>query len=109
MIALIALGQVLAAPIEPPPFVTPEMIERGITSMGDGWRLQAVVEKARSGGEVTIGVIGGSITEGASATSEDRRYGNQIAAWWQTALMIRRAAPAACRRAQAWAISCTSS
>jgi len=85
MIALIALGQVLAAPIEPPPFVTLEMIERGITSMGDGWRLQAVVEKARSGGEVTIGVIGGSITEGASATSEDRRYGNQIAAWWQTA------------------------
>lgn len=85
MITILALSQVFVAPVEPPPFVTPEMIERGITSMGDGSRLHTVVEKARAGGEVTVGVIGGSITQGASATSEDLRYGNQIAQWWQAA------------------------
>ena len=32
---------------------------------------------------VTVGVIGGSITQGASATRPDNRYGNRVAAWWR--------------------------
>jgi lysophospholipase L1-like esterase len=32
---------------------------------------------------MTIAVIGGSITAGACASTEQNRYGNQIAKWWQ--------------------------
>ncbi|HOW73462.1 MAG TPA: SGNH/GDSL hydrolase family protein [Phycisphaerae bacterium] len=32
---------------------------------------------------MTVGVIGGSITQGASATTPERRYGDLVAAWWR--------------------------
>lgn len=47
-------------------------------------RLFTVFDKARKGGNVVIGALGGSITEGASATSADKRYINLVYAWWKT-------------------------
>jgi lysophospholipase L1-like esterase len=46
-------------------------------------RLQHVLAKARRGERVTIGVIGGSITAGAMASTAEKRYGNLVAQWWR--------------------------
>jgi lysophospholipase L1-like esterase len=42
-----------------------------------------VFAKARRGETVTVGVIGGSITQGAGASQPERRYGDLVAAWWR--------------------------
>lgn len=57
--------------------------ERSLASLGDTTRLKLALARARRGDRVTIGVIGGSITEGACATTPDRRWGDQVAAWWR--------------------------
>ena len=56
---------------------------QSLVSPGDTARLQRVLAKARRGESVTVAVIGGSITQGASATKPERRYGNLVAAWWR--------------------------
>jgi len=56
---------------------------RARVSDGDPARLWRVFTKARRGETVVVGVIGGSITAGASATKPDFRYGNQVAVWWR--------------------------
>lgn len=56
---------------------------RAIVSKGDVGRLQRVLADARAGKTVTVGAIGGSITQGASAGMPERRYANLVAAWWQ--------------------------
>ena len=56
---------------------------RSLVSKGNGLRLQRLLAKAQRGEPVTVGVIGGSITQGASATKEEWRYGNRVAAWWR--------------------------
>ncbi len=43
------------------------MIEKSLTSKGDNCRIKRFFEKARSGEEVTVAFIGGSITQGAGA------------------------------------------
>lgn len=57
--------------------------QRALVSRGDVTRAARVLERARRGEAVTIGVIGGSITAGASATTEENRYGNRLAQWWR--------------------------
>jgi len=59
-----------------------DLFKRSLLSPGNALRLQHVLAKARRGEPVTVGVIGGSITGGSSATSVEKRYGNRIAAWW---------------------------
>ncbi len=60
-----------------------EILNRGLVSMGETTRLQRALTKARRGEKVVVAVIGGSITQGACASAEDRRYGNVMAAWWR--------------------------
>lgn len=43
------------------------MIEKSLISLGNTYRMKKVIEKARAGEEVTVGFIGGSITEGYNA------------------------------------------
>ena len=43
----------------------------------------STLQKAKRGEPVTIGVIGGSITQGAKASKPELRYGNQVADWWR--------------------------
>ncbi len=43
------------------------MIERSLMQTGNNYRLKKVIEKAKSGEDVTIAFIGGSITQGAGA------------------------------------------
>ncbi len=46
---------------------TQEMIDRSLTAVGNTERLHRAIDKARSGENVTIAYLGGSITEGALA------------------------------------------
>ena len=45
-------------------------------------RLANVLRKAQRGEEVTIGFIGGSITEGYDASSKDNSYVSLVYKWW---------------------------
>lgn len=40
--------------------------------------------KAEAGEDVIIGVIGGSITQGYAASSENKRWANLVADWWES-------------------------
>ena len=59
-----------------------EIFARSLVTLGDTARLQHALAKARRGEEVCVGVIGGSITAGAAATTEEKRWGNLVAKWW---------------------------
>lgn len=50
----------------------------------DTARLQRVLAKARRGEPITVGVIGGSITGGACASTWEKNYGSLVAQWWRT-------------------------
>jgi lysophospholipase L1-like esterase len=56
---------------------------RSLVSAGDGMRLQHLCARARRGEPLTVGVIGGSITQGAAATKPEFRYGDRVASWWR--------------------------
>lgn len=53
------------------------MIAKSLMSTGNNYRMKKVMEKARSGKEVTIAYIGGSITEGAGASNSNLNYAYQ--------------------------------
>jgi hypothetical protein len=51
-----------------------KMIEASLISTGNNYRMKKAIEKAQNGEKVTIAYIGGSITEGAAATSKEKNY-----------------------------------
>lgn len=51
-----------------------KMIEKSLISTGNISRMKKAIEKAKNGEEVVIAYIGGSITEGASASSKEKNY-----------------------------------
>ncbi len=55
----------------------------GLANDGDDCRIAAAMKRARNGEPITVGVIGGSITYGAHATVESRRWANLVAEWWE--------------------------
>lgn len=59
------------------------LLKNAILSEGNQDRLQRVFSKAQLGGKVVIGVLGGSITEGAKASGTDKRYANIVLTWWK--------------------------
>ena len=60
-----------------------EILKRSLVSLGDPARLQRVLAKARAGGSVVVGALGGSITAGAAASLEEARWPNRLALWWR--------------------------
>lgn len=66
-------------------YVTDEMYERAVSyQQGDLTRLAAVMRKAQAGEDITVGVIGGSITEGYSASNREKNcYAYHMYEWWQ--------------------------
>lgn len=46
-------------------------------------RIYNAMAKARRGDDIIIGVIGGSITAGTAASSESKRWANQMTDWWK--------------------------
>jgi lysophospholipase L1-like esterase len=49
----------------------------------DTTRIYKVMEKARIGGDISIGVFGGSITAGTWASTPDKRWANLVTDWWK--------------------------
>ncbi len=65
-------------------YLTKEMYERATAyKEGDLARIAAAMRKARDGKKVTIGVIGGSITQGYSATQYSNSYASLLKKWWE--------------------------
>lgn len=54
-----------------------KMIERSLLSSGNNFRMKKVMEKAAKGEAVTVAYIGGSITEGAGASTYKNCYAYQ--------------------------------
>lgn len=64
--------------------VTEEMIDTGIQNPGNLYRLMNVMERAAHGEEITIAYIGGSITDGSSASPKDTScYAYLSTKWWE--------------------------
>ena len=65
------------------PVTIPAIRERGIVSEGNLSRLSAVLAKARSGEEICVAAIGGSITAGGLQTKDPKnRYIARVADWF---------------------------
>lgn len=64
--------------------VSDKMYGRAIMNEGNLARLAHAMKKAQNGEEVTIGVIGGSITQGSSASSTSSCYASLFYNWWMT-------------------------
>ncbi len=60
-----------------------KMFSRAIVNTGNTSRLKRVFKKAEQGGKITIGVIGGSITQGAGASKDENKWANLITKWWE--------------------------
>lgn len=61
---------------------TENMLKRSVTNEGNLARLALAMEKSQAGEEVTIAFIGGSITQGSSASTENQ-YVTQVTNWWE--------------------------
>ena len=62
--------------------VSEKMYSRAIMSEGNVARLAAAMKKAANGEKVTVGVIGGSITQGSSASNQANCYASKFNDWW---------------------------
>lgn len=51
-----------------------DMIKNSLITSGNNFRIKKAIEKAKRGEEVTIGYIGGSITEGYNASSTEKSF-----------------------------------
>jgi len=51
-----------------------EILDRGIVNRGDTSAVKEFLDKCRNGQKVTVSFIGGSITQGCLATSEEKQY-----------------------------------
>jgi lysophospholipase L1-like esterase len=58
-----------------------DIYRRSIVSNGCLARIHHFIEKMQKDGTVTLGIIGGSITQGAKASAPENRYANRVAAW----------------------------
>ena len=61
---------------------TDSMLNRSVTNEGNLARLALAMQKSQAGEEVTIAFIGGSITQGSSASAENQ-YVTQVTKWWE--------------------------
>jgi len=59
-----------------------KMFSRAVVDSGNSSRIKRVFEKAKRGEKITVGVIGGSITQGAAASKPENRWANLVANWW---------------------------
>lgn len=62
--------------------LTDKMYQRALLNEGNRSRLAAAMKKAENGEPVTIGVIGGSITQGSSATNHANCYAELFHQYW---------------------------
>lgn len=57
--------------------------EKGVVNRGNWHAIQQVFEKADRGESVTIGFLGGSITQGSLASRQENCYASMVYDWWR--------------------------
>ena len=57
----------------------PEALKASEMRTGNNMRLKKVIERAQAGEQITIGTMGGSITEGAGASTYDECWARRFA------------------------------
>lgn len=57
--------------------------EQGILNRGRWGRIQAVMDRAASGQPITVGFLGGSITQGSLSSTPETCYAYLVYRWWQ--------------------------
>ena len=70
-----------SAPVNLEEGVTDKMYNRAIMNEGNLTRLAAAMKKAQNGEKVTVGVIGGSITQGSLASNSENCYASKFFGW----------------------------
>jgi lysophospholipase L1-like esterase len=63
-------------------YETDAMVQRSQLAIGDQARMQALIQKARTGVPVTIATMGGSITTGLAASDLAHSYAQLLQNWW---------------------------
>ena len=61
----------------------PDLYRFGLEIEGNSTRIANLMKKAQNGGSYTIGILGGSISGGAGATSNENKYANLVFEWWK--------------------------
>ena len=56
--------------------------EKGIVSRGNWGKIQAVMARAAAGEPITVGFLGGSITQGSLASTPETCYAYRVYRWW---------------------------
>lgn len=57
--------------------------ERGMINRGNWARLKACMKKARAGESLTVGFLGGSITQGSLSSTPETCYAYLVYKWWK--------------------------
>ncbi|MBQ5332466.1 MAG: SGNH/GDSL hydrolase family protein [Oscillospiraceae bacterium] len=62
--------------------ITDAMYKRALISEGNRSRLVKAMQNAQNSGKITVGVIGGSITQGSLASNQANCYAELFHSWW---------------------------
>lgn len=57
--------------------------EKGLVNRGNWYRIKECMRRARGGDRITIGFLGGSITQGAVASCHSNCYAHLVFEWWE--------------------------
>lgn len=63
--------------------VTTDMINNSLVSKGDVSRIEKAMSKAKSGQDITVAFLGGSITQGCNATKFEDCYASRTYKWFK--------------------------
>ncbi len=57
--------------------------ENGMANRGSWYRMKRLMKRAQNGDNITICCLGGSITQGSLASSQELCYASRVAKWWR--------------------------
>lgn len=58
-------------------------LDKGIVNEGNQFRIRRAMRKAHMSGKLTVGFIGGSITQGSLASQHHECYAARVLEWWE--------------------------
>jgi lysophospholipase L1-like esterase len=78
------LAPLTASPLPQDSAQEQRILAHSLVNAGNPARIQHLFARAKKGEPITVAVIGGSITAGASATKPELRYANRLAQWFKS-------------------------
>lgn len=57
--------------------------EKAVTNRGNWYRIKKVMERAAAGEKITLGFLGGSITQGSLSSTPETCYAYRVYEWWK--------------------------